>query len=146
MKLSLSSAFLGLVVGFLVLGQSAGLAGWPGEIGDRHFRKSQRGPGILTERLEKRKVAREASREKAHAAAEEGSAKVSNSAGKRETAKGNTEGEPLLVSMAKKRRDGRSIQGGARTVREARRGPGRGGKGSGPAKRRRVVLKPLFGN
>ena len=146
MRLSLSSVLVGVVIGVFVLGQDEALASRPGENGDRHFRKSDRGPGILTDRLERRKIAREERREKVLAATEESSSTFMKSTGKREAAKVDAVDRKLKKAEPEKRREGQTAPVEARTVRETRRGPGRAGKGAGPVKRRRVVLKPLFGN
>lgn len=135
-----------------MLGQGDGLAGRPWQIGDRHFRKSELGPGIFAERLEKRKIAREVRREKALAAAEdEDPAKVNK--GKGAEADVDAAENPNAVERSTVRsessdkgREVRSIKSDGRNVRIKRRGTGHGGKGTGPATRRRVVLKPLFGN
>jgi len=140
---------MGCVIGVLVLGQSEGLAGRPGKLGDRHFRKSERGPGILTDRLAKRKIAREASREKVRsAAAAAESSRGANATRKRNEPKRDNVGRQSLetASESEKRGDRSEVQREPGTVRETLRVPGRSGKGTGPTKRRRVILKPLFGN
>ena len=140
-----TTLILSLVI--CVLGLGDGLARRPGETGDRHFRKSARGPGIFTARLEKRKEARKEAREKALAAAEERRDPEENSsAGEvRETAVDPASRSAMRTESAGGR-EPRSSNRGSQTAREKRRAPGRRGKGSGVVNRRRVVLKPLFGN
>ena len=106
MRLSLSSVLVGVVIGVFVLGQDEALALRPGENGDRHFRKSERGPGILTDRLERRKIAREERREKVLAVTEESSSTVMKSTGKREAAKVDAVDRKLKKAEPEKRREG----------------------------------------
>ena len=162
MSSSLSFVVVGLVVGVLLqVSQGDGLARRPGHLDDRFFKKkekAERGPGILTDRVERRNKVREARREKALAAAEASSKKDSSVADDQEVKTASAAaGESRSTSVAEstsKEKALRGAQGSSRssargdgpTIREKRRGAGRAGKGTGPSKRRRVVLKPLFGN
>lgn len=121
-----------VAVGVLALGRGESLARRPGELGDRHFRSAKKGSGVLSGRMERRKEMRATERKLAVVKAE-GVSATNGATGQALLSK--SDGRSATVrDVAKKK-----------TVRIKQRGPGRGGRGTGPVTRRRVVLKPLFG-